>query len=217
MKPSDDFDWPSEDEIARQARAAGRSRHSAGHPGSPDDSNPSQTPGPANQAPHPGEPRSIQPSLWAAIDAPAKVIGAGIIFLLPFYISASLQGESFRPLAIVAGLGSLNLLYALLVPLAPAVQLAFTRYHIDEEGIRIHTQILTRTERRVSWEKVTALQHRRTILDRAFGIARVDVIAYGQRGATLQLVGLRDAAWLRNLVAKRMRENASVDALLRSD
>ncbi len=173
---------------------------------------------PATPAPPPDpDARTIQPSLWAAIDVPAKIVTAGFLFLAPFYVSAAVQGDPFRPLAILAGLSSLNLLYALLVPLAPAFQLAFTRYHVDGEGIRVHTQILSRTERRVTWEKVTALRQRRTLLDRLFGIERVDVIAYGQRGATLQLVGLRDAPWLRNLVARRMRENASVEALFRSD
>jgi uncharacterized membrane protein YdbT with pleckstrin-like domain len=106
---------------------------------------------------------------------------------------------------------------AVLVSLAPAVQLAFTRYVLDDEGIRERVQILSKSDKRIQWEKVTALQHRRTLLDRALRIERLDVIAYGERGATLHLVGLHDAAHLRNLVAREMRRQANVRRLLSND
>jgi uncharacterized membrane protein YdbT with pleckstrin-like domain len=97
------------------------------------------------------------------------------------------------------------------------VQIAFTTYTFDDDGLIVRTQVLARSERRVPWEKVTALRHRRTWLDALLRIERLDVIAYGERGTTLHLVGLRDAAPLRAEVARRMRETATVEALLRSD
>lgn len=118
-------------------------------------------------------------------------------------------------------LASLQLGMSILVPvlasLAPAVQIAFTRYVFDDEGVLEKVQILSRTEKRVRWEKVTALLHRRTLLDRVLDIERLDVVAYGERGTTLRLVGLRDARPVRALVARQMRRQATVRHLVAND
>lgn len=162
----------------------------------------------------------IKPSLLAALDAVAKVAGAilalGISVALPIFLSEG-GVEGAVGAFILAAIGGPFVLPAIIAAMVPAVRLAFTTYILDEEGIRVQTQILEKTEKRVQWEKVTAVGHRRTIVDRALGIERVDVIAYGMRGATIHLVGLRDAPALRDMVSRRMRETASVAALTHND
>lgn len=160
---------------------------------------------------------TLKPSLRAAMDAPVKVLGAVTSVLLPVVIPAAIEGESIGAAVFFFGIEAFALYPALAAALVPAVQLAFTTYTFEEDGLVVRTQILARSERRVPWEKVTALRHRRTLLDVVFRIERLDVIAYGERGTTLRLVGLRDAAPLRSLVARRMRETSTVEALLRSD
>lgn len=162
----------------------------------------------------------IRPSLWAALER-GLVAFAGIsIFVLPFVIAA-LFGVSDpgpdEPRFVVVVEVFQGLVIPLLFSFVPVVQLAFTRYIIDEEGIRERVQLVSKTDKRVRWEKVTALQHRITLMDRLFGIQRINVIAYGARGTTIRLVGLRRAPRLRRLVAKQMRVNASFDRLLTND
>ncbi len=163
----------------------------------------------------------VRPSLWAALERSVKVLAGLLAFIIPATLAAlGLTAETPGPEA--GGLlGAVNLWLTIAVPLgaavAPAIQLAFTRYVLDDEGVRERVQLLSKTERRVPWEKVTALRHRHTILDRVFGIGRVEVVAYGERGATIHLLGLRHPDHLRGLVARRMRASASVDRLLGND
>jgi len=165
-------------------------------------------------------PATIRPSLWAGLDIVVKAV-AGLAFLLvPAAIGVLLHGGRLELLAVLAALSfveGIDLLYALVAAAFPLAQLAFTRYVIDDEGIRVATQLFTRSEKSVRWDKVTLLRQRRTLVDRLFGIERLDVVAYGERGATFHLVGLRDAASLRRLVALRMREHASVGGVLGED
>lgn len=162
----------------------------------------------------------VRPSLWASLDVLAKLILGSLPIVVPLLLSGLFQGafqgvvDLSGPLLLVL-VENVNLLFGLLVAFAPAVRLAFTHYIVDEEGIRVRTQILTRSEQRVQWDKVTALRHQRTVVDRVLGIERLDVVAWGARGATLKLVGLRNVAPLRDLVARRMRETATVEALAR--
>ena len=160
----------------------------------------------------------VKPSLWAGIGMVGEVLAVLLPFIpilgIPLLVYAD-RGMS-GPWWIVL-LDRIELAYGLLFAFAPVVKVAFTRYTFDDEGIRVRVQILSRTDQRVTWEKVTALRHRRTLLDRLFKMGRIDVIAYGERGATLKLVGLRDSDRLRGLVAQRMRESASVASLFRSD
>ncbi len=163
----------------------------------------------------------VRPSLWAALDVPFKLALALLVVLLPIWIGGVYAArDPLDPLTWVLP-ASLVLFVeaapAALFALLPAVQLAFTRYIVDDTGIRTRMQIVSRREAVVSWPKVTAVLHRRTLLDRVFGIARLDVIAYGERGTTLHLVGLRNAPELRDLVARKMREHATVESLLRND
>jgi uncharacterized membrane protein YdbT with pleckstrin-like domain len=92
-----------------------------------------------------------------------------------------------------------------------------TRYELDAEGVRVRSSVIARSEERVAWEKVTLLVHRRGLVDRVLGIEALDVVAYGVRGTTLRLVGLRDARPLRDYAARHMRESASVAALFDND
>ncbi len=159
----------------------------------------------------------LRPNLLAAVDIIGKVLGTVAAFLMPVIIPALIQGKALAAGAIFA-FGQIASLYPALIAAAfPAVNLAFTRYVVEDDGIRIRTQFLQKTDRRVPWEKVTAVRHRRTIWDVLVGLERIDVIAYGERGTTLHLVGLRNAAPVRDHIARKMRESSTVDALLRGD
>lgn len=159
----------------------------------------------------------LRPNLLAAVDTLGKVLGAAAAFALPVIVPALLLGEAVAAGALFAFSQLVGLYPALVAAAFPAINLAFTRYHLDEEGIRIRTQFLQKSEKRVAWEKITAVRHRRTVWDVLTGLERIDVVAYGERGATLHLVGLKDAATVRNRIALRMRESATVDALIRGD
>ncbi|MGB1586520.1 MAG: PH domain-containing protein [Thermoplasmatota archaeon] len=163
----------------------------------------------------------FRPSLRAAIGPSLlAVLGIGLL-LVPAFMGLAQQDD------VETGLGALDVLlilsqnsqylFALAPALAPAINVLTTRYVLAGDGIRLRKQFLSKEEHKVTWEKVTALRHKRSLLDRLLGIERLDVIAYGERGATLHLVGLRDAAPLRDHVGVRMRQSATVDALFRSD
>ena len=154
----------------------------------------------------------IRPSLRAAFDVLGKLAGALALFGLPFWVGLAVQGnpKGLREIATIVAGGGLGLFYGVLAAFGPLVQLAFTQYVIEPDGIRVRTQILSKSERRVQWEKVTMLRHRRTLIDRFFGIDRLDVVAHGARGTTLHLVGLRDATRLRDHAARKMRACAAV-------
>jgi uncharacterized membrane protein YdbT with pleckstrin-like domain len=159
----------------------------------------------------------LRPSLLAALDTVVKVAGVLFFFTAPLLVPALFNGGPISLTAAFVGLQGTNLYIAVLFAFLPAVRLAFTRYELDEEGIRVTTQILARSEKRVPWEKVTALRHRRTVVDLLVGIERIDVVAYGERGATLHLVGLRGARTIRDQVAVQMRRSATAESLFRSD
>lgn len=164
----------------------------------------------------------VRPSLRAALGRVGVAFLVVTAFFLPFQIGTGMQafgddeGEPAGFWVLAFEIAS-NLVIPFLVSLAPALQLAFTRYILDDEGIRERVQLLSRSDKRVRWDKVTALQHRRTFVDRILQIERVDVVAYGSRGTTLHLVGLRRAPYIRGLVARQMRAQASVSGMLRND
>lgn len=202
--------------------AGGGAEDASAERGAPDGKTPEapEAPGmPATRGtPHAEGPELVlRPSLLAALDVTAKIMAAVTAVLLPVVVPALLRGDAVSAAAIFFGVQALDLYPAIAVALFPAVQLAFTRYTVDEEGIRVNVQILSRSERRVPWEKVTALRHRRTFIDALLGIERLDVVAYGTRGTTVKLVGLREAASLRDRIAGRMRDSAHLDSWLRSD
>lgn len=163
----------------------------------------------------------FRPSLLAAVGpSMLAVLGIGLLLVPAFFGVAQQEGfdTGVGPLDVFLFLSqNAQYLFALAPALAPVVQVFTTRYVLTGDGIRQRRQFLSKEEHKVSWEKVTALKHRRTVMDRLLGIERLDVIAYGERGATLHLVGLRDAAPLRDHVGLRMRQSASVDALFRAD
>lgn len=177
---------------------------------------------PPRPPPPPGEvpvtTHTFRPSLLAALDVPIKILVFVFIFFLPLGIGgAAATGDPLVAILGPAFVTALNFFPALFALLAPAVQIMFTRYVIDDDGIRVTVQFLSKNESRVNWPKVTAITHKRTVVDRIFGIERLDIVAYGERGTTLRLVGLRDAPQLRDLAAKKMREHATVEALFSND
>lgn len=170
----------------------------------------------------------VRPSLRAAVERFLTVFSALFALAVPFLIIFAIRSATGtdpdvdpRPVQFFGAFAVLDVLMSFIIPavlsLAPAVQIGFTRYVFDDEGIRERVQVLARTERRVRWDKVTALHHRRTLLDRALGIERLDVVAYGERGTTLHLVGLREAAHLRGIVARQMRREATIGHLVAND
>ena len=161
----------------------------------------------------------FRPRLRAAV-GPSLVALLGIAaFLVPIALGISTQpefeGRGFGRLLIIWE--NLEWLFLLTPALAPVVKVLTTRYVLEETGLREEVRFLNTTERRVQWEKVTALRQRRGLLDRMLGIERLDVIAYGQRGATIHLIGLTEVAPLRTHLAQKMRESATVEALFRTD
>lgn len=162
----------------------------------------------------------IRPSLLAALDVVIKVVGVLLVFGLSIVLPLIASGDTVVGAIggiLVASFGGPFVIPAIIGAFFPAIQLAFTTYTVDDEGIHVRTQILQKNERRVQWEKVTAVMHRRTIIDRLLGIERLDVVAYGARGTTMHLVGLRDAPRLRDIASERMRHAANLGALWRSD
>ncbi|MEK6975798.1 MAG: PH domain-containing protein [Candidatus Thermoplasmatota archaeon] len=162
---------------------------------------------------------ALRPSLLAAASIFAKLVSF-IAFLLALpLIVAVLAGNGAAILGsvIAAQFGLFAVLPAIAGLLLPGIRLLATRYELDDEGVRIHSSIIARSDQRVPWDKVTLLVQQRSLVDRALGIETLTVIAYGARGATLNLVGLRDAAPLRDYAARKMRESASVAGLFAND
>jgi membrane protein YdbS with pleckstrin-like domain len=159
----------------------------------------------------------VRPSLRAALDVPFKVIGVLLFLTLPFGTTGAILGGPQLFLPFVPFVFLLQIAPALLITFAPAIRLVYTRYIIDQDGIRVRSQVLSATESRVPWEKVTAIEHRRTFFDRLLGIERLHVIAYGVRGTTLRLIGLRNARQLRDLTARKMREHATAETIFSND
>jgi uncharacterized membrane protein YdbT with pleckstrin-like domain len=167
----------------------------------------------------PVERHIVKPSLLAAASVFLKVVAVIVLALATPALAAILAGQGAGILATFLALqfaaaGILPLIASIVVP---AIRLAFTRYELDEEGVRVHSSVIARSDQRVPWDKVTLLVQSRSLTDRLLGIERLTVIAYGIRGATLSLVGLRDAGPLRDFAAKKMRESASVASLFAND
>lgn len=162
---------------------------------------------------------TLKPSLRAAASTFAKVVGVlALAFAVPVLVAwVSGSGADVLASILAAQFGFAAALPAALTLLVPALRLAATRYDLDLEGVRVRSSIIARSDQRVPWEKVTLLVHRRTLVDRLLGIETLTVVAYGLRGATLQLVGLRDAAVVRDFAARRMRASASVASLFAND
>lgn len=160
----------------------------------------------------------FKPQLRAAVGPTLLALG-GLGFALGLVVYGNnFNSDDFLPeFWLLTILDNIEYLTWLVPAFLPVVNVLTTRYVLGADGLRERKQFLSKEERRVSWEKVTALRHRRTVLDKILRIERVDVIAYGQRGATIHLVGLADGAKLRNHVGRMMRESASVDSLFRSD
>lgn len=168
-------------------------------------------------APEPG--LRIKPSLRAAASIFAKVAGLVLFLVTLPVVVAVLAGSGAALLGafLAAQFGLVAMVPAFIGLLVPAVRLLGTRYELDEAGVRVHSSIIARQEQRVTWDKVTLLLQRRSLVDRVLGIESVSVVAYGVRGTTLDLVGLRNAAPVRAYAARRMRESASVAALFDND
>lgn len=160
----------------------------------------------------------LKPSLWAAASTFARVAGyLGLALLAPILAAIFLGRSSALAAIVLAEFSLIAVLPAAAALLVPAIRLAFTRYHLDAEGVRVHSDLISRNDQRVPWEKVTVLHQRRSLVDRIAGIDTLDVVAYGARGTTLHLVGLRDITTVRQFAAQKMRDSASVEALFRND
>ncbi len=162
---------------------------------------------------------TFKPHPRAALERALMAVGGIMALFIPFFIFAVIGSDGSEGPAILVALNTFaTLIIPAIIGFAPAMQVLFTRYTIDDDGVHEEVTILNKTQRRIAWEKVTALRHRRTVIDRILGIQRVDVIAYGERGATIHLIGLRDnASTIRNHVAKQMRTNVDLGRLLSND
>jgi uncharacterized membrane protein YdbT with pleckstrin-like domain len=173
--------------------------------------------GPTTSPPPPG--LALKPSLRAAASVFAKVV-AFIAFVLAVPIFVALLGGTGAE-ALAAILIAETSLFAVLPALAgillPAIRLLATTYELDDEGVRVRSSIIARSDQRVPWEKVTLLVQHRSLVDRVLGIQTLTVVAYGAHGATLRLVGLRDPAPVRDYAARKMRASASVASLFTND
>lgn len=167
----------------------------------------------------PAEARVIRPSLWAALEAAGRLIGQLLPFLVPLVTSVLFGFDAVpesRPF-LLSLYDRVELYAAFLLLVVPVARVALTRYVVDGDGLRVSSSFLQRSDQRVPWDKVTALRHKRSLIGALVGIETLEVVAYGQKGTTLRLIGLRDAAELRALVARRMRETATVTALVSND
>lgn len=163
-------------------------------------------------------PLRVKPSLRAAASTFARVASYLLVAAAAPLLVAVLAGRSGVLAAIVlAEFSFFAVVPAAAALLIPAVRLAFTRYDLDEDGVRVHSDLVSRSDQRVPWDKVTLLVQRRSLIDRILGISSIDVVAYGTRGTTLHLVGLHDPAAVRTFAAQRMLQAASVQSLFRND
>lgn len=167
----------------------------------------------------------IRPSLRAFFVQVLQGAGSIMIGLLPFLMFALVgidEDPGPRDAPPFVRLFERLELFSQFAPLAiapfvPALRLLFTRYVFDHEGIQVRTALLAKTDQRVPWRKVTAVVHRRGLLECWLGIARIDVSAYGRKGTTIHLLGLRDAAKVKDVLARRMMGNATVEAMFEND
>lgn len=159
----------------------------------------------------------LRPSLWAMLEAFGKWLSAVAGILLVISVPALVEGFRSEDAWFLVIMENMQIGVSLLVPLVPAVRVAFTTYSFDERGVRVRSQVLATLDHRIPWDKVTAVRQRRTLVDRIVGTTRIEVIAYGVRGATLRLVGLHDGKAVRDLVARTMREHCTALAFQDSD
>lgn len=157
----------------------------------------------------------VRPRLRAALPSALAAVAGLMVLGIPIVLGIE-SSERAEPWWLLL-FNNAQTLLVFTPAVAPFIKVFTTRYIIEEGGIREEVRFLSSTQRRVTWEKVTALRQRRGPFERLLGIERLDVIAYGERGATIHLIGLRDAASLRNRFAKEMRDASSVDSLFRAD
>jgi len=167
----------------------------------------------------PGVPRQrvLRPHPLATVSLFLRSLLTIGAILLPLLVFGAYDADQTPDTWVFTAYARLQVGAGLLLSFAPALRLLLTRYVIDETGIRVRTALLAKTETRVVWDKITAIRHHRGLFDALFGLQRLDVVAYGARGTTVHLVGLRDAAKLRRLVSRRMRRGATLASLVRLD
>lgn len=160
----------------------------------------------------------LQPSLIAAIELAVRIFGSIFVLIATGLIIYVAQGGDVRVgLASAVAANGQAILITIIFSGAPIVNLIVTRYRIDEDGVMMQSQLFQKTEQRVGWEKVTALEERRGLLGTIFGFSELVVVAYGSRGAKIHVRGVRDVAALRERLAEKMAEAVSIPAILQSD
>lgn len=170
----------------------------------------------------------IRPSLWVAAGQVGKFLLGLAAALVPVFIGLvtveddpagrSVEGLWGRLIELGRVADEISqVAFAAVGLFLPAVRLIFTRYSIGPDDVRVKHQLLGRSEQRVDWKKVTALRYRRTLFDRLVRTERLDIVAYGKRGTTLRLLGLRKDSGIRDFASRKMRETASVEALFEND
>lgn len=159
----------------------------------------------------------VKPRLRAALPGSLAAFGGLVSIAVPVLLGIDAAPDGAGAGGRLFLLNNLEYLFLFTPALAPIIKVLTTTYIIEEDGIREQARFLSTTDRRITWEKVTALRQRRSVFDALLGIQRLDVIAYGERGATIHLVGLSNAPELRNRFARNMRDSASVDSLFRAD
>lgn len=157
---------------------------------------------------------TIKPNLLASVDTIVKVLGVFAFFALPAVLAAILSGSPLLVGALFLNAQAISLIPAIGGAFLPAIRLLFTTYTLSDEGIQTRMDLLGQQTVRVRWEKVTSVEHHCTIVDRILGLERITVSAYGERGTTLHLIGLRQAGWIRDLASEKMAKSPNFSSLL---
>ena len=133
----------------------------------------------------------LQGVLWAA---------AGVASLVGSLLSGGWEGVPWWIALLIAVVGGLALGEA-----AGFLQWWFTRYVIDSTEIRIERGILTKTSRRMPFERIQSVDIAEPLLARAVGLAelRIDMAGGDDAGSTLRFLTLDEARATRRLLLDR--------------
>ena len=97
----------------------------------------------------------------------------------------------FRELGLAVQLGSATAMLSLFV-IAAFVRFWFFRFHFDDAGLRIRQGVIRKTSKDIPFERVQAINIRRSLADRAFGLSTVMFDTAGSQAVEAELPGVTE-------------------------
>lgn len=145
------------------------------------------------------------------------VIGVGSLLLLAGVLLLVVGIDRARAVGPLLGLVAVFLTGAARSAYARVRAVFFTAYTLTDHRLLASSSLFTRETTSVPLDQVSAIEQRRGPIDALLGLDTLVVSAYGERGTSVAIPGLREVDRLRSELSKAAVATASPRWLLRGD